>query len=382
MKAKFLFLFLLLSFSFSMLSQNALIEGYTFEIDNLGYIKNVNISVIDKATSREIAKTKSDNEGKFSVEVPLEKDFNLVASKNHFFQKSQFATTKGQAAGAKIFLKIEMERQPGYTFDVTLANPNSMEAQVDAIEGARIEVYNNTTGKQELLLKDYPLPNFKVTFSTGNHYTVMIRKDGYFTKRLEAYVNVEGCILCFDGVGDMQPNVTDVLTSNNSLGTFLSNVEMEPVVLNKSYRIENIYYDFDKWFIRPDAALQLNNLVQVLNDNPRLIVELGSHTDARGGDAYNLSLSQKRARAAVDYILEKGVYSDRISSKGYGETILVNECANGVKCGNLRHEENRRTEFKVVGILDENPLENKTLKEIIDEEKFFRENSFKSTKGN
>ena len=370
---KFLFLFvffLTTNFSFS---QSLSIEGYTYEEKNRGFLKNVKISVINKATTKLVSETKTDKDGAFSITVPIGQEYHLVAYKKNFFQKTQLVSTQNQKDGAKVFLKIEMARKPGYIFDVTLAKSGRPDAIVDAIKGAQIEIYNNTTGKQELLLKDYPLPNFKYTFEQGNHYTLMIRKDSFFTKRVEAYVNVEGCILCFEGLGDVRPNVTDVMTSNNTLGTFLSNIEMEPVVLNKSYRIENIYYDFDKWNIRPDAAKELDNLIRVMNDNPTLVIELGSHTDSRGSDEYNMILSQKRAKAAVDYMLNQGIYPDRISSKGYGETEIINQCVNGVKCSDKEHERNRRTEFKVVKILEDNPLKDKTLKQIIEEEKLLKE---------
>ena len=363
-------LFLVTSFSYS---QNLSIEGYTYEENNRGFLRNVKISVINKATTKLVTETKTNKEGAFSITVPIGQEYTLVAYKKNFFQKTQMVSTKNQKDGAKVFLKMEMARKPGYIFDVTLAKSGGPDAVVDAIKGAQIEIYNNTTGQQELLLKDYPLPNFKYTFEQGNHYTMMIRKKGFFTKRVEAYVNVEGCILCFEGLGEIEPNVTDVMTNDNTLGTFLSNIEMEPVVLNRSYRIENIYYDFDKWFIRPDAAKELDNLIAVMNDNPSLVFELGSHTDSRGGDAYNMQLSEKRAKAAVDYILDQGIYPDRISSKGYGETVIINQCVNGVKCSNRDHERNRRTEFKVVAINEEDPLADKTLKQIIEEEKLLKE---------
>jgi outer membrane protein OmpA-like peptidoglycan-associated protein len=86
----------------------------------------------------------------------------------------------------------------------------------------------------------------------------------------------------------------------------------------------------------------------MMDDNPTVTIELSSHTDARGGDDYNLALSEMRAKAAVKYILEKGVEGQRVKSKGYGEKALRNKCRNGVPCEEDEHEENRRTEFKVL----------------------------------
>ena len=111
--------------------------------------------------------------------------------------------------------------------------------------------------------------------------------------------------------------------------------------------LENVYYDYDRFFIRSDAAVELDRVVALMRKYPSLEIELGSHTDSRGSDSYNLELSQKRAEAAVVYIISKGIDSRRIKAKGYGETQLVNHCANGVPCSEAEHQQNRRTEIKV-----------------------------------
>jgi outer membrane protein OmpA-like peptidoglycan-associated protein len=114
--------------------------------------------------------------------------------------------------------------------------------------------------------------------------------------------------------------------------------------------LENIYYDFDKWEIRPDAALELDKLVRLLQDNPTIEIEMGSHTDVRGEDAYNFSLSNKRAESAVQYLIQNGIDASRLTYQGYGEKVLVNDCKNDVFCSEEKHQKNRRTEFKVTKI--------------------------------
>jgi outer membrane protein OmpA-like peptidoglycan-associated protein/opacity protein-like surface antigen len=116
----------------------------------------------------------------------------------------------------------------------------------------------------------------------------------------------------------------------------------------KGIALKNILYDLDKYFIRDDAKPELNKLVRFLEDNAGVKVELGSHTDSRGSDSYNLKLSQNRAQAAVDYIVSQGISRDRIVAKGYGETVLLNNCANGIPCSDADQQVNRRTEFKVI----------------------------------
>jgi outer membrane protein OmpA-like peptidoglycan-associated protein/tetratricopeptide (TPR) repeat protein len=122
--------------------------------------------------------------------------------------------------------------------------------------------------------------------------------------------------------------------------------------VNQIFVIKNIYYDLDKWFIRDDAKPALDSLVLILKQYP-ISVELGSHTDCRASDAYNIELSQKRAEAAIRYLSFSGINPVRLTARGYGETKLVNQCADGVKCTEAEHQANRRTEFKITAINSE-----------------------------
>lgn len=123
--------------------------------------------------------------------------------------------------------------------------------------------------------------------------------------------------------------------------------------ISKLYEINSIYYDLDKSDIRPDAAEELDKIVQFLSDNPQMNLELGAHTDARASTPYNLKLSQRRAESAVKYIIRRGIATDRIKPKGYGESQLINECSDGVECPEEMHQQNRRTEFKIIKISTE-----------------------------
>jgi peptidoglycan-associated lipoprotein len=133
--------------------------------------------------------------------------------------------------------------------------------------------------------------------------------------------------------------------------TYYVLLELDSLEIGKPIVLKNIYYDFDKWDIRLDAEPDLNQLVSVMIDNPEIYVELGSHTDCRGTRKYNEKLSQKRAQSAVDYIVAHGIAKERIYAKGYGEKVPVNKCVDGIQCDEPAHQENRRTEFKVVKVL-------------------------------
>ncbi len=115
-------------------------------------------------------------------------------------------------------------------------------------------------------------------------------------------------------------------------------------------RLDNIYYDYNSADIRPDAARELDKLLKIMEDNPTMKIELGSHTDSRGPGGYNLTLSQKRAKSAANYLIGKGIAESRVKNKGYGEKKILNKCRDGVECSEAEHQLNRRTEFKILDI--------------------------------
>jgi len=119
--------------------------------------------------------------------------------------------------------------------------------------------------------------------------------------------------------------------------------------LGKILNLNIIYFDFDKAYIRPDAAYELQKVIAVMNEYPTLKIDVRSHTDSRGRDSYNLDLSQRRNVSTREYINQKGgISTSRLSGRGYGETQLTNQCANGVKCSEEEHQLNRRSEFIIV----------------------------------
>jgi len=355
--------------SSAIFSQEVKFEGYIFEDGNRGYLNEVQVKIFERMSSTLVAELYSNEEGYFETNLPINKDYDLKAIKDGFGTIDEIISTKGTAGSGKAFAKLKMKRMPGYIFEATLANERvDADEPVNAISGSLIEIYNITKDKEVLVLKDHPYPTFRYRLEDGNHYTIMIRKEGYFTKRIEAYVNVDGCILCIDGVSELSPGVADNLTEGNAMGSLLANIELKKAEVDKTMTIENIYYDYNKSDIRKDAAIELDKLVKMLKANPSILVELGSHTDSRGKDQYNLELSQKRAQAAVDYITQMGeIENFRITAQGYGESKLANKCKNGVNCSDEEHQANRRTELKVTGFISDKEI--KPLAEIIRLEK-------------
>ncbi|WP_299684107.1 OmpA family protein [uncultured Dokdonia sp.] len=147
-----------------------------------------------------------------------------------------------------------------------------------------------------------------------------------------------------------------VFTTPDESKTITNNLQLEltqkPIEVGDDLTIllelNPIYFDFDRFNIRPDAALELEKVISVMRQYPTMVIDARSHTDSRGKDSYNLSLSDKRAKSTVAYIISQGIDSSRITGAGYGETQLVNECSNGAKCSEEDHQLNRRSEFIVI----------------------------------
>ena len=109
--------------------------------------------------------------------------------------------------------------------------------------------------------------------------------------------------------------------------------------------LEPIYFDFDRFNIRPDAEIELAKILAAMREYPQLKIHIESHTDSRGNDAYNEALSEKRAQSTLEWLVDNGIDRSRLTAKGYGEYQLVNRCSNGVECTEEEHQLNRRSMF-------------------------------------
>ena len=118
--------------------------------------------------------------------------------------------------------------------------------------------------------------------------------------------------------------------------------------LAKTFGIQNILFDLDKSFIRKDAAAQLAIIVEVMNDYPTMKIDVRSHTDSRQTNEYNEKLSDRRAKSTISWLNKKGIAKERLTGRGYGETQLLNKCADGVECTEEEHQKNRRSEFIIL----------------------------------
>lgn len=209
-------------------------------------------------------------------------------------------------------------------------NPEKPESKVlglSPLKGAKVELRLKTDSVVATALSD-SAGRYSIRLQAETDYKIVATKGGYFSNND-----------LITTAGKRHPDST--------LITITSTIELEKIFTSKEIVIPNIYYDYDKATLRPESKEVLDSILIFFKENPDLTIEIGSHTDSRGSDSYNLKLSQARAQSVVDYLIEKGVSTEKLSAKGYGETKPVNRCINNVNCTEEEHQQNRRTTFRV-----------------------------------
>jgi len=197
-----------------------------------------------------------------------------------------------------------------------------------------------------------PIANARVTLADQDHKTLkQMQTDaegkfdfGIVGCGLKYYITTER--------PEYNTNETPTITAKESGKSFVP-IELEkteqPVKpgddLAKAFKIKIIYFDLDKSNIRPDAAVDLAKILDVLEQHPTMEIDIRSHTDSRQTFKYNEALSDRRAKSTMAWLISKGINKSRLTAKGYGETQLVNNCADGVNCTEEQHQANRRSEF-------------------------------------
>ncbi|MBS1638012.1 MAG: OmpA family protein [Bacteroidetes bacterium] len=226
-----------------------------------------------------------------------------------------------------------------------------------ALANAKVVILDGQTAVQNIMTDVTGKFQFKNLVATKNYMFIIEDPENKFTNVTKIFVaDARGRIykeIKRGGEGRFQFNLLAI--DKDALGDYtvddpwLQVLEMKNKQRQESLTIiENLYYAYGDWHIDASGTKILDKVITVLNSNPNLTIELSSHTDSRSSDQYNLQLSQKRAKAAVDYMISRGIDKNRLKAIGYGESKLLNNCKNGVECSEEEHARNRRTEFKIV----------------------------------
>jgi len=205
-------------------------------------------------------------------------------------------------------------------------NPNSEVIGYKTLMGATVRISNADTAWSMGSDVD---GTFYTKLTPGKVYYFQTTKEGYFSAK--------------DTVSTMDV----VLTAENPVQKLNKEIFLTPIFKGKEIVLKDVKFDYNKWDIRPDAAIELDRLVNMLQQNPELNILMTSHTDCRGGDRDNTLLSQRRAESTMQYLISKGISESRLKAKGFGETTPATACECAV-CTEEQHQENRRTSFVIL----------------------------------
>lgn len=306
-------------YSFTINEPEYALEAAVFNTISNAAVSDATITLVNISENRSSRFT-TDNNGRITARLDKGSDYRILVNKENFIPDTIVISTVDKRHSHTFNEKLNLK--PVIRIRCRVIN----KATQQPLTGIPVTIFNMSrnegkifqTGKDGFVEYDV---------EANYDYHILVRKEKFFAGSLD-----------FSTANKTEPEIMEI------------NLELEPIVLNKVVRMDNIYYDYNKWDIREDAGAELDKLVRLLEENPEIRIELGSHSDSRGADAYNLKLSQKRAEAAAQYIVSKGISPGRIVAKGYGETKLLNKCGNGISCSEEEHSFNRRTEFKVIKI--------------------------------
>ena len=268
-------------------------------------------------------------DGSVTLNLAANREYVLLISKSGFKTQELPFIPKAQT------LKNTMEVRMAHINCIPLRGIALTDKYEKPIPNAKIRVISNCSG-QEVLLTSNLDGSFDHCLDLGCTYTILAEKYGF------------------------KPNQTQLSTENvRGSRSFSISMRLAPIseeVMRKPLAegtvivMENIYYDFNKAAIRTSDARDLEALTRLMLKYPTMEVELGAHTDSRGTTEYNQQLSVRRAEAAKEFLVRKGVAANRIRTTGFGETQIRNHCKEGIECAEKEHQFNRRTEVKVLKI--------------------------------
>ncbi len=263
----------------------------------------------------------------------------------------------------EIGLATKSINSPNYLCHISINKHHLLTSSRQALTGVDIDVYNLTTQKEILKLKKHPQNKFSVNFKHGNEYIIMLRKEGFLIKRVHAKIGMDGCIACVEGLNMLTPFGAQEINSIANL-----NMMLRPTNIGDRIVISDIKFEGKSTDLTANTMRALDELARVLRDNSSILGELELHTDARGSAEDNLILSNDRGEVIAEYLMSKGISSDDLVVKGYGEKKLINHCVDGVDCGETQHSKNRRAIFWLRDQIGENQQFKKSVSNIVQSE--------------
>ena len=311
------------------------LEGIVVDAQTGEPICKSDVTMNAKVNKAEKGRTTTECDGEFEFNVVRNTDYCFVGSAEGYnTNDSVCATTKAIGPGGKVFVKIPLTKKRDYAMQVSVLGKTPQGNK--PLANAKILLSSQCEGWTKAFTTD---ANGKIceVVRCDCDYIVVANAQGYLPGSTSVIKDDGECVI--DRKCGVNPKEVEVILSNIP-GEGDDTLQIE---------LKDIYYDFDKWFIRKESERELSKVLGFMQENRDAIVEIGSHTDARAPYDYNIRLSQRRAQSVVDWLIARGISKSKLKAKGYGETQPVNGCTDGVQCTEYEHQRNRRTTFRVIG---------------------------------
>jgi len=322
----------------ALLKKEILVTGFVHKDTSSEIIIGAIVSLLN-AQGEIIASTVTDSLGAYSFQIEHNNDYSILVSEKDNYWENKIALTSKNLGPNINQLNGTVSVNPKLNLSLYCLVKDSKSLM--PLEGVSIIVTNNDTKKTFISQLTSSLGTlekeiFDKEISDSLSYSIQLEKEGYLTKKLTFNHKIEE-------LGRI--NLAETL--DLSMDKVSLDLDLASII-----QINPIYFDLRKFYIRPDAAIELDKIVKVMNDNPSMQIELGSHTDCRGTIAFNNNLSDNRAKASVEYIQKRITNPKRIFGKGYGESQLKVNCPCDGEiistCSDEEHQQNRRTEFVII----------------------------------
>jgi outer membrane protein OmpA-like peptidoglycan-associated protein len=322
----------------ALLKKEILATGFVHKDTSSEIIIGAIVSLLN-AQGEIIASTVTDSLGAYSFQIEHNNDYSISVSEKDNYWENKIALTSKNLGPNINQLNGAISVNPKLNLSLYCLVKDSKSLM--PLEGVSIIVTNNDTKKTFISQLTSSLGTlekeiFDKEISDSLSYSIQLEKEGYLTKKLTFNHKIEE-------LGRI--NLAETL--DLSMDKVSLDLDLASII-----QINPIYFDLRKFYIRPDAAIELDKIVKVMNDNPSMQIELGSHTDCRGTIAFNNNLSDNRAKASVQYIQKRITNPKRIFGKGYGESQLKVNCPCDGEiistCSDEEHQQNRRTEFVII----------------------------------
>ncbi|MEM9885471.1 MAG: OmpA family protein [Bacteroidota bacterium] len=288
----------------------------------------------------------TDAEGKYVLDVPEGQYALRVSKKGYLPYQIQFAVPSNSNDNNTYLVPLD-KAVDCVPFSGAVSTGNTVQG------GATVVIREVGSGKEFRVMTDAS-GNYEYCLPCGREYQVYAQKGQGSSGSMPISTLDKPCnenyVLERQNINLPTSGIGDGGGGNYGFGEDGEPIASGPVRVGTTILLPNIYYNFNDAELRPDALPDLDLVRKMLQMYPEMEIELISHTDSRGSDSYNQDLSERRSRRAVDYLAEIGVDRSRVTPVGMGERKPRNRCVNGRKCSEADHQENRRTEVKVVNV--------------------------------